>query len=1203
MPLNVSSFLVPSSGVPFVVEDKHVRGGFQILADTATRDAIPVAARKVGMRVLLLDTLLEYQLVGGIANSNWQLYKISQDQVDGLTDALSGKANLQHRHSMSEVEGLSDALTEKADINHVHEIAGVTGLSDALAAKADTSHKHSIADVNDLQSTLDSKADSSDVALALSGKSNTGHKHQMTDVNGLQSALDGKSDNSHVHSLVSQTVPGFMSAEDKAKLDNLSGNYVHPSGDGNLHVPATGTTNDKRVLKSGSTAGSAHWDQVDYTELTGVPATFPPSTHGHAIADVADLQSTLDGKSNTGHVHADATTSASGYMSVADKTKLNGIATNANNYVHPTTDGSHHVPATGTTNNKKVLKSGATAGSEAWGQVDYTELSGVPATFPSSPHGHAVSDVSGLQTALDSKLSGTGGTVSGNLTVTGDLVVQGSNTVINTQQMEISDPIITLARGNSTGVVPYAGIKIERGSSDAFMVWDEATDRFVAYTSADDMATTPTLSDMQARNFYGSLKGNADTANTAAKLASGRTITVSGDATGSVVFDGSTDINLAVEVADNSHAHTIGNVSGLQSALDGKSDSGHSHAAATTSTPGFMSAADKTKLDGVSSGATAYTHPSGDGNQHVPATGTTNNTKVLKAGATAGSANWGQVQYTELGSVPATFPPSTHGHVIADVADLPAAIANAGGDNLLYNPEFSIDGQLATATIARGWNLDSGSATGPTGTPSIVGSWLMPGERAMRIDFTGINTSDKYYSINNHFNYRMKAGAGLPITASIYARANNGMRLQIYIQALGADGVAIGAPASDLFDLVPEGGRYSFTYSQLPANTTMVSVFYRVRAAANGNNSGYIEGTRPKVEVGAKMTGWSSNNLFLSDLMQQGIANAGGENLLYNPGFEYWSNVNSTADGWFADVDSGATGVYSKMTSTYDGVGSSQKLEFSGLADAIGAYIYNADVRNKVLTGVRPVAGAMLVKATAGARIFLGVRAFNSAGSAVYYQEGLWTTATGDWQRLTVLATTTSDTVSTRLLLRVYGKSNLSSVVVEVDNAQLQIGTLITGWSDNNKVLGEQVAAQATLISNLNTAVAGKLGATAKAADSNLLDGYDSSMSATANTVAVRDANGKITASDFTMTSDARLKNIIGNIDEEQALQQVLQWQAVTYTLNGQTREMPGFVAQQIQQVSPDLVVDDGEYLSVSYALTSAYFAAAIRALMKRIDK
>lgn len=45
----------------------------------------------------------------------------------------------------------------------------------------------------------------------------------------------------------------------------------------------------------------------------------------------------------------------------------------------------------------------------------------------------------------------------------------------------------------------------------------------------------------------------------------------------------------------------------------------------------------------------AYTHPTGDGNLHVPATGTTNNGKVLKAGTTAGSAAWAQLTKADVG--------------------------------------------------------------------------------------------------------------------------------------------------------------------------------------------------------------------------------------------------------------------------------------------------------------------------------------------------------------------------------------------------------------------------------------------------------------------------------------------------------------------------------------------------------------------------
>lgn len=45
----------------------------------------------------------------------------------------------------------------------------------------------------------------------------------------------------------------------------------------------------------------------------------------------------------------------------------------------------------------------------------------------------------------------------------------------------------------------------------------------------------------------------------------------------------------------------------------------------------------------------AYVHPTGDGNLHVPATGTSNNGKVLKAGATAGSISWGTLSKGDVG--------------------------------------------------------------------------------------------------------------------------------------------------------------------------------------------------------------------------------------------------------------------------------------------------------------------------------------------------------------------------------------------------------------------------------------------------------------------------------------------------------------------------------------------------------------------------
>ena len=47
-----------------------------------------------------------------------------------------------------------------------------------------------------------------------------------------------------------------------------SNNYSHPTGDGNLHVPATGTTNNGKFLKAGSTAGSISWASLSSSDIT-----------------------------------------------------------------------------------------------------------------------------------------------------------------------------------------------------------------------------------------------------------------------------------------------------------------------------------------------------------------------------------------------------------------------------------------------------------------------------------------------------------------------------------------------------------------------------------------------------------------------------------------------------------------------------------------------------------------------------------------------------------------------------------------------------------------------------------------------------------------------------------------------------------------------------------------------------------------------
>lgn len=109
----------------------------------------------------------------------------------------------------------------------------------------------------------------------------------------------------------------------------------------------------------------------DHSQTAHAPAG------AQANADIlkAEIEAKLTG-SISSHTHPDATTSTAGFFTAAQATKLDGIATGATAYTHPTTDGNLHVPATSTTNNGKFLQAGATAGALAWATLDFTASKG-----------------------------------------------------------------------------------------------------------------------------------------------------------------------------------------------------------------------------------------------------------------------------------------------------------------------------------------------------------------------------------------------------------------------------------------------------------------------------------------------------------------------------------------------------------------------------------------------------------------------------------------------------------------------------------------------------------------------------------------------------------------------------------------------------------------------------------------------------------
>jgi len=112
------------------------------------------------------------------------------------------------------------------------------------------------------------------------------------------------------------------------------------------------------------------------------------------------------------------------------------------------------------------------------------------------------------------------GSLAGTVVVTGNLVVQGVQTVVESTTTQVVDPTITLNQGESgTGVTAgYAGIEVDRGlGTDVQLRWNEAflkwqvSDQTGAF--ANIAASTGTFLSQVAEDTTPSLGGNLDIQN------------------------------------------------------------------------------------------------------------------------------------------------------------------------------------------------------------------------------------------------------------------------------------------------------------------------------------------------------------------------------------------------------------------------------------------------------------------------------------------------------------------------------------------------------------------------------------------------------------------------------------------------------------------------------------------------------------------
>ena len=278
-------------------------------------------------------------------------------------------------------------------------------------------------------------------------------------------------------------------------------------------------------------------DAISWPDVGDKPESFPPSTHGHTINEVAGLATELAGKQPAGNyaasVHQHTVSDVNGLQGALD-----GKSPTSHNH-----DGTY-----------------------------------APAT-----HGHTIANVTGLQTALDGKAASSHSHTIANVT--------GLQSALDGKQ-----PAGSYAASSHT----HTSANI----SDFTEATQDVVGGMVAAAGGtyNDAAGTITLPSGGGGGAVDSVAGRT-----------GAVVLSSADLTdaASLATDAELTSGLAGK-ANTTHAHTIANVTGLQTALDGKQPAGSYAASAHTHAPEDITGTAVVTTDPRLSDArtpTAHTHP------------------------------------------------------------------------------------------------------------------------------------------------------------------------------------------------------------------------------------------------------------------------------------------------------------------------------------------------------------------------------------------------------------------------------------------------------------------------------------------------------------------------------------------------------------------------------------------------------------------
>lgn len=453
--------------------------------------------------------------------NNNTTYAISKS---GSTITLTGSDGSTTTVTDSDTKVTVDSALSSTSTNPVQNKV----INAALANKANTS----AIPTKTSQLTNDSgfKTTDNNTTYTLTQDSTDGHKITLTPSTGTATTITIP-DNNTTYSAATTSANGLMTSAMVTKLNGIATGANKTTVDSALSSTSTNPVQNKIIY-------AALAEKVDTN------TTYSISKSGSTVTLTgSDGSTSTFTDANT--TYSAATTSAAGLMSAADKTKLDGIATGANKYSHPTSSGNKHIPSGGSSG--QILRWSAD-GTAVWGADNNTTYSA------------ATTSAAGLMSAADkTKLDGIAANANNYILPAATTVLGGvktTSTVTSTSGLTacpIIDGTVYYKDTNTTYSVATQSANGLMSANDK-----KALDGMAATTTTPKAAGTAAVGSetKYARGDHvhpaqTTVSGNAGTAT---KLAAARNLTVGKTAKS---FDGSAAVSWTLdEIGSNVYVGT-----------------------------------------------------------------------------------------------------------------------------------------------------------------------------------------------------------------------------------------------------------------------------------------------------------------------------------------------------------------------------------------------------------------------------------------------------------------------------------------------------------------------------------------------------------------------------------------------------------------------------------------------------------------------